>query len=484
MRTRVARRRGLSVSSKLFLLSGGPVLLTGTLLLALFFWGHGYTSTAYAEALAWARHAEVLRDLDWAARFYVDSVADRFTEDPLPHQAESKEKLRRARGEALSLTRSFSPEEQAAQKRLDAQLDALIEEAERVGGDRGRLRAVTGRYYSVIDGGIRRRVEEEAEGTAVAFRRAHAFSSALRVGGFALAFLALLTAVGVSLLAIRGFGGRVASLQAAAARVAAGDLERDVPVTSADELGRLAGSLNVMIDALRRQRTRQLGFLAAVAHDLRNPLSAMRLSTQSLLYQTDVSSEPSFRKALSLVERQIARLARLADDLLDAASIEAGELKLERKACDLTAVVLDVTELYVGSSPTHELRVSVPDEPVMLFCDPTRIAQTLDNLVSNAVKYSPAGGTVEVMLAAAAEEVVISVADTGAGIEPAMFEAIFEPFRRVSATRDVIPGVGLGLSICRRIVAAHGGRIEVASEVGRGTRFEVHLPRHAAPVTS
>src|SRR5688572_2665804 len=114
MSDRAPRRRGLSVRSKLFLLSAGPVLVTGTLLLALSFWGQAYTSRAYDEALQWAHHAEVLRNLDWAARFYIDSVADRFTEDPLPHQAESKDKLTRARVEALVLARSFSPEEQVA----------------------------------------------------------------------------------------------------------------------------------------------------------------------------------------------------------------------------------------------------------------------------------------------------------------------------------------------------------------------------------
>jgi signal transduction histidine kinase len=471
----------MSVRSKLVLLSAAPVLVTGTLLLALFLWGHGGSSAAYEHARAWEEHAESLRTLDWAVRFYVDSVADGIVEDPMPHHAESKAKLAQARTEVLSLSRRFSIEEQAALQRLDAHLAELIVEGERVGKDRTRLNALTKNYSATVAGAIRERVLEETNGAARTVRAAQDLSNAVRMGGFAVALVALLSAVGASMVAIRRFGGRVASLQAAASRVAAGDLEQNVRVTSGDELGRLGGSLNLMIEALRRQRTRQLGFLAAVAHDLRNPLGAMRISTQALLQRTDASSEPQLRKSLALIERQIERLSRMADDLLDAASIEAGELKLERRSCDLAAVMRDVTELYAGTSPRHELRISVPHEPVTLMCDPTRIAQVLENLVSNAIKYSPAGGTVDVTLAPTAEEVVVSVADTGVGIEPGMFDAIFEPFRRLTSTKDVLPGVGLGLSICRRIVAAHGGQIDVASERGRGAKFEVHLPRQPPP---
>jgi signal transduction histidine kinase len=122
----------------------------------------------------------------------------------------------------------------------------------------------------------------------------------------------------------------------------------------------------------------------------------------------------------------------------------------------------------------------MPTEPVVVVCDPTRVAQVLENLVTNAIKYSPAGGAVDVTLAAGAEEVVVSVADTGLGIEPGMLETIFEPFRRVSPSKNVSPGVGLGLSICRRIVVAHGGRIDVVSKPGQGTTFQVHLPRQVA----
>lgn len=481
-RTAIAMSKTLSVRSKLLLLAAAPVLITGTLLLGLFLWGHAATARAYEQALAWENHAEALRKLDWAARFYIDSIADGVEPDPLPHAAESRAKLAQARAEALALAAGFAAKEQAAQQRLDADLDALIVQGDRVGTDRARLHELTARYYNVIDREIRQRVMSEEVGAGIAIRSAQDRSTVLRIGGLAVALVALLIAVGASVLSIRGFGKRVASLQQAAARVAAGDLDRAAPVTSDDELGQLAASLNVMIEALRRQRTRQLGFLAAVAHDLRNPLGAMRFSAQVLLERTDVSAKPDLRKPLAVIDRQSVRLSRLADDLLDAASIEAGELTLHHRLCDLAAVARDVTELYAGTSKRHELRLSVPDEPVEVVCDPARIAQILENLVSNAIKYSPDGGAIDVTLEPSTKEVVVSVADPGVGIERGMFDAIFEPFRRLASTKDVQPGVGLGLSICRRIAAAHGGWIDVASELGRGTKFEVHLPRQPATV--
>ena len=251
-RTSRSRLRGLSVRGKLILLSAAPVTVTGALLLALFLWGHARAIEANDEAMAWHRHAEALRTLDWAARFYVDTVADGIEQDPMPHGDESRAKLRQARTDALLLSERFSPEEQAAQKRLDAHLDELFVDGERVQKDPGRLRALTAKYNYSIAKEIRERVQEEESGTTDAVRAAAHISREVRLGGFAVALLALLTALGFSVVAIRRFGSRVASLQQAAARVAAGDVRQRVPVTSADEVGQLAGSMNVMIESLRK----------------------------------------------------------------------------------------------------------------------------------------------------------------------------------------------------------------------------------------
>jgi len=470
----------MSVRRKLYLFSAAPVFVAGALLLALFLWSHEVTSRAYKDAIAWERHARALENLDWAARYYFNSVAERIAQAPLLREAASRDTLARARAASLLLSRQFSADEQATDERLDAHFVEFVDQVERVGEDRGRLSALTAKYRDLISEQIRRRVEDEEQGSASAIRAANDLSRDVRLGGFAIAGLALLAAIAAAVVAVRGFGARITSLERAASRVAAGHLEGDVPITSSDELGRLTGSVNTMLAALRHQRARQLEFLAAVAHDLKNPLGAMRLSTKVLLRASALPPEPVVRKCVTLVDRQIERLERLVDDLLEATTIEAGELTLAPRSCDLVAVARETIELYEGTSALHELRLSVRAEPVVVVCDPARISQVLNNLVSNAIKYSPAGGAIEVSLAASAEEIIVSVADTGVGIEPGMLEAIFEPFRRISPSKAVLPGVGLGLSICRRIVVAHGGHIEVVSEIGRGTEFRVHLPHRAS----
>ncbi len=120
--------------------------------------------------------------------------------------------------------------------------------------------------------------------------------------------------------------------------------------------------------------------------------------------------------------------------------------------------------------------MSVPEQPVVLRCDPTRLTQVITNLVSNAIKYSPEGGTVQVSLELTAEAVVLSVSDEGLGIPPGDRERIFEPFQRSKRPDVNIPGIGLGLSVSRRIVRAHGGDIEVAAREERGSIFRVRLP--------
>jgi signal transduction histidine kinase len=138
--------------------------------------------------------------------------------------------------------------------------------------------------------------------------------------------------------------------------------------------------------------------------------------------------------------------------------------------------VADVVELHRPSSQQHQLELSVPDLPVSVRGDPTRLTQVLTNLLSNAIKYSPRGGFVRVLLAQSQEEVTISVSDEGVGIAPDEYEHIFEPFRRSKGSSAGIPGIGLGLSVSRRIVRAHGGDIEVVSQVGVGSTFRVRIP--------
>lgn len=242
------------------------------------------------------------------------------------------------------------------------------------------------------------------------------------------------------------------------------------------EVALIASRFNEMADTLTRQREDQLAFIAAVAHDLRNPLSALMLSTATIQPDRPLPPEEKVRRLFAVATQQAERLRRMVEDLLDTAAIETGRVDLRLEERDLRGEVEDVADLYRSTSSGHEIVVALPDTPVTVSIDPTRVHQVLDNLVSNAIKYSPEGGQVRLAVEVEGGDAVVSVADEGVGIAPADQARIFEPFRRTRASRERFPGVGLGLSVARRIVAAHRGRIEVDSAPGKGSVFRVRVP--------
>lgn len=247
-----------------------------------------------------------------------------------------------------------------------------------------------------------------------------------------------------------------------------------VPEQGASEIRDIARSFNDMARALQQQRDSQLTFVAAVAHDLRNPLAAMKAAVEVLAAQPR-SSGPH-RQMTSMVSRQIDILVRMISDLLDSARVEAGNFSITPSLCDARDLATQVVELYGGMSALHDLQLQVPDTPLPLRCDALRIGQVLNNVVSNAIKYSPRGGRVTVSARHHDDRIIIDVADQGPGIPHEDRELVFEPFKRSPGSDANIPGVGLGLSVARRIVDAHGGTIELHSTLGRGATFSIALP--------
>ncbi|WP_224241301.1 sensor histidine kinase [Hyalangium gracile] len=254
-----------------------------------------------------------------------------------------------------------------------------------------------------------------------------------------------------------------------------------VPETGPRELRDISREFNEMAARLERHREVQLGFIAGVAHDLRNPLSALKLSASMVRPDRPLPPEDKVRERFALVTRQVERIERMVEDLLDTSRIEAGKLELRPEELDLRGLLREVVALHEGTSTTHALALHLPEEPVPVRCDATRITQVLNNLLSNAIKYSPQGGKVRVELTSTPEAAWVAVTDSGVGIPEGERESIFEPFRRGAATRDTIPGVGLGLAVGRRIIEAHGGRIEVESTQGVGSTFRFRLPRTPLP---
>jgi signal transduction histidine kinase len=295
------------------------------------------------------------------------------------------------------------------------------------------------------------------------------------------AALALLLGLAAVLLWVRGLAMRpIIEVAEVMRRFGAGERTVRAPETGPAELVEVARTFNEMASALERQREAQLAFLAGIGHDLVNPLSALRLNVGIVGPDRPLPPEPEVRALFQRLERQVEKLRRMISDLLDAARVETGQLSLELQVCELRDLVAAVVEQHRQAAPAHPITVSLPPAPVPVRCDPLRIEQVLGNLVGNAIKYSPKGGPIEVALAAHDGHAVVTVTDQGLGIPPEDRRHIFEPFRRGTGVRG-IAGLGLGLAVARRIVEAHGGRIELDSAPRTGAAFRISLPTAAQP---
>jgi signal transduction histidine kinase len=256
-----------------------------------------------------------------------------------------------------------------------------------------------------------------------------------------------------------------------------------VPVevqTTAVELpdGRIYVSAMRDIGERRALERMQQELLATVTHDLKNPLASINGHAQ-LLQRRQAYAERSVLAILS----ETRRLGRLIDDLLDVTRAEAGQLNLARDWGDVLAAVQAVVEAAQEVSAEHQVDLEAPDGPVIAFFDRDRLEQVIQNLVLNAIKYSPEGGRVLVTLEELDDEVRVTVSDQGIGIDAETLPRLFGRFYRSEAARDRrLPGLGLGLYVTRSLVEAHGGRIWAESSgAGQGSRFVVLLPRRAAP---
>jgi len=230
--------------------------------------------------------------------------------------------------------------------------------------------------------------------------------------------------------------------------------------------------------ALSEANHRKDDFLSTLAHELRNPLAPI-VNMLAVLNQRD--DDVALRaRASAIIERQVQHLVRLVDDLLDVARIDHNRLELRRDGVALDDVVRQAVETCrpLLDSLHHELVVSLPPVPVQLDADPVRLAQVLGNLLNNAAKYTAPGGRIELRAERAGDDVVITVRDNGIGIPPEMLEQVFELFRQLDGTLERSHGgLGIGLTLVKRLVAMHGGVVEAASDgAGRGSAFTLRLP--------
>jgi signal transduction histidine kinase len=230
--------------------------------------------------------------------------------------------------------------------------------------------------------------------------------------------------------------------------------------------------------ALQDADRRKDEFLATLSHELRNPLAPIR-NAATLLDSPKLGTE-GLAFARQVIQRQVAHMARLLDDLLDVARITQGKLELRREPTTLCHVVEDALEAArpLLERKAHVLAVNLPPEPVVLDVDPVRIAQVLTNLLTNAAKYTDDGGRIELAVATAADGVTLTVRDNGIGLTPQALATVFTMFNQIPCARDRSEGgLGIGLALVRAVVELHGGTLTAHSDgPGRGSEFRVHLP--------
>ncbi len=220
-------------------------------------------------------------------------------------------------------------------------------------------------------------------------------------------------------------------------------------------------------------------FLATLAHELRNPLTPIRNSLYILRLAGKNATDRE--RLLDMVDRQIAHMVRLVDDLLDVSRISRGKIDLRRETIDLVAVVRDTLEVAgpLIESGGQRLELSLPPEPVLVEGDPVRLTQIVSNLLNNSAKYTDQGGLIWLSVARDGDDVTLSVRDNGSGIPAEMIPRVFDLFTQVDRTLGRSKGgLGIGLSLVKNLVEMHGGTVEARSEGPlKGSEFIVRLPR-------
>jgi two-component system, sensor histidine kinase len=320
--------------------------------------------------------------------------------------------------------------------------------------------------------------------------------------------LVMAASLGLALVVFGRVRGRIVEPIARVARVAETVMsERDwklrAPAADTRELDALVVAFNGMLaemeansselrrevadrqraeDGLRTADRRKDEFLATLAHEIRNPLAPM-MNALSLLRRDETL--PKVRdKAVGILDRQLRHVIRLIDDLLDVSRITTGKLSLQMSHVDLNQVLRSALELIepVARARRLDLGAAIPAVPCWVIGDSARLLQVFSNLLSNACRYTPEGGRIEVRTRSGSNGAGVDIADTGVGIEPALQERVFELFEQGDKSLERgNTGLGIGLTLARQLVLLHGGTIRVTSDgIGRGSTFTVELPTAAS----
>ena len=310
---------------------------------------------------------------------------------------------------------------------------------------------------------------------------AEVYLSALRNAvwfGIGIAFIAALLAAG---LLARGITAPVRKLTNAAEGIAAGALDSRAPVSGKDEIAQLAQTFNTMAASLQKADQARQAQTADIAHELRNPLAVLQGSLEALADGIYTPTPENIEPALD----QVRTLNRLVEDLRTLAMVDSGELQLNPQTINLTVFLPRVADAHRESFEGRGIRFdyTVPAADLPVEADYDRLTQVINNILGNALRYVPAGGTVYLSAGEDSGGVIVSVVDNGPGVPPSDLTLLFERFWRGDPSRSrETGGSGLGLTIARRIIQAQKGRIWAESTPGGGLTLKFWLPGFNLPV--
>lgn len=401
------------------------------------------------EALWGERAAQVARDLERLGEYATS--------------AEEASRLREARA-AFDAYRRVVAEEQ----RLVAR------------GARARAMQLADTDALTFSGLVAARLDELLDATHARGLAAQAEAARLEARTWTAVLVALGGAVGLALLGSGLVAYRMThsleTLSAATADVAMGSFREPLPVGSGDEIGQLARSFNSMAAQLRQMEETKEEFFASVSHDLRSPLTSIRLATDLLREGVPGPLTEKQTRLVEIVGGSTDRLLRLVNQILEISRLRAGLVPLDRTTVDLDRLVARaVEELHPRAEAAGVvLARELVGSDFRCHGDEGRLLQVVINLAANAIRFTPARGRVAVRLVDAGAELELQVEDTGVGIPAAELPHIFDSYRQAHRDRG---GTGLGLAIVRGVARAHGGRVTVESREGKGSRFSVLLPR-------
>ncbi len=294
--------------------------------------------------------------------------------------------------------------------------------------------------------------------------------------------LTLVLCVAAGGLLSRAITRPVEEMTKASQSMATGDYEQEIVISGDDEIGRLASAFNHMAREVNRARKTQRDFLANVSHDLKTPLTSIRGFSQALL-DGSASTPEAQHESARIIHQEAGRMTRLVSELLELSRLESGQVTFSQDRLNVQDLLERCGERFRPQAVQRhvDLQAVASSPGLIVVADEDRLNQVLTNLVDNALRYTPAGGTVRLTgqiesVPSNGRWVVIRVADTGQGIPPEDLPRVFERFYRVDRARTAEGGTGLGLAITREIVHTLGGHIAVHSAVGKGTTFTIRLP--------